>query len=623
MNSLDNQHVQISEKTKYFMLISALVFFIFSSYLFYLQVIKFNEFRNKASSIRLRSEILPAQRGTIFDSSGLIPLVFNIDSFAIQIIPAEMPKKNIDTEFAKLAEVLNSSIEDLRKKVHPSSFNSYQPIEIARNVKQSTIIRIAERKDEFPGVSWYVKPFRNYLETGSFSHILGYVGEISKDELKILFNQGYQNGDIIGKAGLEKQYDQELKGKDGRLFYNVDAKGRKIDTSSQIVLPQPGNNLILTIDYKIQRVAEKALGARYGSIIVLKPATGEILAMVSYPFYNANTLLEPGGNNYYVELLNDKNSPLINRTIQSSYAPASTFKTVASLAIIEDRLLSTEEKILCTGKISYGERVWRCWLREPGHGWLNLKGGFAQSCDIYYWEAAKKIGVAQFATYISTYASELGFGKLTQIDLPGEVTGFVPTQLWKEKRLNEKWSGGDTFNMVIGQGYTLVTPLQLANMLAMVVNEGTIYKPHIVKEIREGESNAIIKKIIPEVLIKSSISRDSFKIMKEYYGAVTTEGTARYAVKNKYVKVAGKTGTAEVGFADRWHCWFIGYGPADYKNINDVIIVVAMVEASNPWEWWAPYATNIIFNSVFGSKTYEETLTEIYVPKQTIGVRQE
>lgn len=623
MNSTDNLHVQISGKTKIFMLIAFSIFTIFSLYLFYLQVIKFNEFRNRASSIRLRSEILPAQRGTIFDSSGLIPLVLNIDSFAIQIIPAEIPKKDFDTVFAKLAEILNISVEEFYKKVPPSSFNSYQPIEIARNVKQNTIVKIAERKDEFPGISWYVKPFRNYLETGSFSHILGYVGEISKEEIKLLYNQGYQNGDIIGKAGLEKQYDKELKGKDGRLFYNVDAKGRKIDTSSQTFLPQSGNNLVLTIDYKIQKVAEKALGSRYGSIIVLKPATGEVLAMVSYPYYNANILLESGGNNYYIELLNDKNSPLINRTIQSSYPPASTFKTIASLAILEEKLLSPEEKFLCTGKISYGERVWRCWLREPGHGWLNLKGGFAQSCDIYYWEASKKIGVAQFATYLSTYASELGFGKLTQIDLPGEVTGFVPSQLWKEKRLNEKWSGGDTFNMVIGQGFTLVTPLQLADMLAMVVNEGIIYKPHIVKEIRDGETNAIIKKNLPEIFLKSSISKETFRTMKDYFSAVTTEGTARYALKNKYVKVAGKTGTAEVGLADRWHCWFIGYGPADYKNINDVIIVVAMVEATNPWEWWAPYATNIIFNSVFGGKTYEETLMEIYLPKQNFGIRQE
>ena len=315
MNSTDNLHVQISGKTKIFMLIAFSIFTIFSLYLFYLQVIKFNEFRNRASSIRLRSEILPAQRGTIFDSSGLIPLVLNIDSFAIQIIPAEIPKKDFDTVFAKLAEILNISVEEFYKKVPPSSFNSYQPIEIARNVKQNTIVKIAERKDEFPGISWYVKPFRNYLETGSFSHILGYVGEISKEELKLLYNQGYQNGDIIGKAGLEKQYDKELKGKDGRLFYNVDAKGRKIDTSSQTFLPQSGNNLVLTIDYKIQKVAEKALGSRYGSIIVLKPATGEVLAMVSYPYYNANILLESGGNNYYIELLNDKNSPLINRTI--------------------------------------------------------------------------------------------------------------------------------------------------------------------------------------------------------------------------------------------------------------------------------------------------------------------
>ncbi len=623
MINRDNLHINIAAKARLLAIISGGILIAFSGYLFYLQVIKFNEFRNKASTVRLRSEILPAQRGSILDSTGNISLVLNTDSFAIQVIPAEISKKDMDTVFSKLAELLSMPLEDIQKKIPPSSYKLYQPIELARSVSELIITRLAERKNEFPGVYWYVRPARNYLETGSYSHLLGYVGEISRDELKLLYNQGYQNGDIIGKSGLEKQYDRELKGKDGKIFYNVDAKGRRIDDSPLIASPLMGNNLILTIDHKIQKVAEKALGERYGSIVVLKPATGEVLAMVSYPFFNPNKLVEQGGNNYYVELLNDKNSPLLNRTIQSSYPPASTFKTVASLAIVEEKLIPVDEKINCSGKINYGERVFRCWIREPGHGPLSLRGGFAQSCDIYYWEASKKIGTDRFAAYLSSYALELGFSKYTSIDLPGEVQGFIPTALWKEKKLNEKWTGGDTFNMVIGQGYTLATPLQLADMLAMVVNEGIIYKPHVVKEIRNADNNVIVKRITPEVLYKSTISKNTFKLIKEYYGAVTTEGTARYAMKNKYVKIGGKTGTAEVGLPDRWHCWFIGYGPYDYKDIQDVIVVVAMVEASNPWEWWAPYATNIIFNSVFGNKTYEETLEEIYVPKQISTARQE
>lgn len=611
----NENYSMINPQKRFFLFILLIiVFVIYSLYLSYLQLVRGAEYKVKAVSISRQMEILPSQRGEIYDRNNSIPLVLNIDSFAVMIVPAEIPASLKETVFTKLAVLLEISIDDITKKIPPAFYKFYQPIEISNSVNQEIINSIAERIDEFPGVVWYSKPKRNYLETGSFSHLIGYVGEISNDELKYLYNKGYQNGDIIGKSGVERQYDLYLKGKDGKQFKTVDVRGRKIELSGRdIEPPEMGKNVILTIDRNLQLTAEKALGKRIGSIVVLKPATGEILAMASWPSYNANSIIAKGGNNEYSKLLNDSQTPLINRAIQSSYPIASTFKTVMTVAILEEKAISVEEKVLCVGEINYGERVFRCWIRKPGHGRLNLKEALAQSCDVYFWEIGRdKLGIER----IVSYAKEFGYGQLTSVDLPGEAIGFVPTPQWKERRFNEKWLGGDTLNLSIGQGYFLATPLQVANMFSMVINEGTIFKPHILKELRDSQSGVILQKIVPEILISSSISKAAFKTTKENLRYVITDGTAKYPVSTKAVKIAGKTGTAEVNSIDHWHSWFVGYGPWDYQSVDDVIVVVAMIEAANTWEWWAPYATNIIFDSYFANRTYEETITELGLEKK-------
>jgi len=598
--------------------LAGLIFISYSSYLFYLQVIRGVEYQKKAVTISRQIEKLPAQRGEIYDRNYNLPLVLNVDSFALIVVPAEIPANMRDTVFAKLAAVLDEPLDEIKRRIPPSYYRMFQQVEISSSVNQDVIVKIAERIDEFPGVSWYSRPKRNYLETGSFSHIIGFVGDISRDELKIYYNRGYQTGDIIGKAGIERQYDHILRGTDGRQYKTVDVRGRRVDAGTRDVDPPlMGKNIVLTIDRGTQILAEKALGDRIGSIVVLKPATGEILALVSYPSFNANLIVEKGGNNEYARLLADSRTPLIQRAIQSSYPPASTFKTVMTAAIIEEKSIPLDETVLCTGEISYGDRVFRCWIRKPGHGRLDLAGALAQSCDVYFWEVGRdKLGIER----IVSYAREFGFGQATGIDLPGEVAGFVPTPQWKERRFHEKWLGGDTLNLAIGQGYMLASPLQLADMMAMVVNEGVIYKPHVLKEIRDPRDGSIVMRSVPEVLMASSISKDTFKKTKEYLRGVITDGTARYPVNTKVVALGGKTGTAEVGLADRWHSWFVGYGPVDAVNPEDVIVVVAMIEASNPWEWWAPYATNIVFQGYFGGQTYEEAATKLGLLGRSIPV---
>ena len=572
--------------------------------LFSMQILNGDAYRKQSQNISQRSKKIPAQRGEIFDRNGNVPMVLNIDSFAVDITPGEIAPDQFPTVVSRLAGILGMSVETIEKKIPQPIRRSFQTIEVKSNVPYVMISAVAESIDELPGVSWHSKPIRNYVETGSIAHVLGYVGDITREELKIFYNKGYANNSLIGKAGIEKQYDELLRGVDGYEFRTVDVKGKYIENSTSIKPPEMGKNLVLTIDRKIQQLADDALGNRIGSAVVLKPSTGEVLAMVSYPYYDPNLFTNDNSNEEYQRLLNEENNPLLNRVVNASYPPASTFKVIMTTALLEEKSISPDKKILCEGEIEYGDRIFRCHIRRPGHGYLDLKNAIAQSCDVYFWVAGRdNLGVDR----ISAYAEDFGFGKSGGIDLPSQTEGFVPSPEWKERRFHEKWLGGDTMNMSIGQGYLLASPMQLADMVAMVVNNGVVYKPHLLKEVRDPASNAILSATMPETLLTSDIDREVFQTVRDDMRYVITNGTAQFPMKNKIVQLAGKTGTAEVGIAGRWHSWMVAYGPYD-APASDAIVVVVMVEATNPWEWWAPYATNIIFQGIFADQTYSEAV---------------
>lgn len=586
---------------------SAVIFGVIGLYalrLFSMQILQGASYRKQSQTISQRAKKIPAQRGEIFDRNGTVPMVLNIDSFAVDVTPGEIPTDQFSTVISHLAVLLGVPSDSIHKQIPVALRRSFQTIEVKSNVPYQAISSIAETIDELPGVSWHSKPIRNYVETGSISHVIGYVGNITREELKIFYNKGYTNNSLIGKAGIEKQYDELLRGVDGFEYRTVDVKGKYIENSTTIKPPEMGKNLVLTIDRKIQLLAEQALGNRIGSAVVLKPSTGEILAMVSYPYYDPNLFNTDNSNEEYQRLLNDKDNPLLNRVVNASYPPASTFKIIMTTALLQENAISPDKKILCPGEIEYGDRIFRCHIRKPGHGPLDLKNALAQSCDVYYWVAGRdNLGVER----ISTYAQEFGFGKSAMVDLPSQTEGFVPTPQWKERRFHEKWLGGDTMNMSIGQGYLLASPLQLADAVAMVVNNGTIYKPHLLKEVRDPATNAVLSVTKPEMLVTSNVSPETFATVREYMRYVITNGTAQFPMRNKTVQLAGKTGTAEVGLVDKWHSWMVAYGPYD-APASDAVIVVVMVEATNPWEWWAPYATNIIFQGIFADQTYTEAI---------------
>lgn len=588
-------------------LIIVSLFAVYTAKLFHLQIIQGEVYRTQSRNISQRTKRIPAQRGEIFDRHATVPLVLNIDSFAIDVVPGEIPRDQFDTVLARLAHIIGVPTDAIRQKIPPSVRRSFQTIEVRSNIRFETITAIAERIDELPGISWHSKPIRNYVETGSMSHVLGYVGDITREELKILYNKGYHNNSVIGKAGIENQYDELLRGKDGFEYRTVDVKGRYIENSTWTRPPEVGKNIVLTIDRRIQYLAERALGERIGSAIVLKPATGEVLAMVSYPYFDPGIFNSEKSGEEYMRLLNDPRNPLLNRVVNASYPPASTFKIIMSTALLEEELIPPEKTIECKGEIEYGDRVFRCHIRRPGHGLVDLREALAQSCDVYYWVVGRdNLGVER----IASYCNEFGLGSSVEIDLPSQTTGFIPTPQWKERRFHERWLGGDTMNMSIGQGFLLTSPIQMANVVSMVVNGGTIYRPHLLKEVHDPISGAVLSVERPEPLHTSSIRPEVFEQVRSDMRNVIANGTAQFPMKNRVVQTAGKTGTAEVGLNDRWHSWMVAYGPFDAPT-EEAVVVVVMVEASNPWEWWAPYATNIIFQGIFADESYEEAVDSL------------
>lgn len=597
-----------TEKVIILLLILIILFIVYSYKLFSMQIIQGEHYKTQSQKISSQVTIIPAQRGEIFDRNADLPMVINTDSFAVEVIPGEIPPQKYDTVIQKLANYLGIPKSQIDKKIPKNIRRSYSSVQVKSNVPFTVISNIAENLNDLPGVSWVSKPIRNYLHTESLSHIVGYVGDINQDEITALYNQGYTKNSIVGKTGIEKQYDSLLQGTPGREMSTVDVHGRVISETPVVEPPKMGKNLVLTIDSTIQKLVEETLGNRVGASVVLKPATGEVLAMVSYPFYDSNIFSSDDSASEYSKLLNDNTKPLINRAVQLSYPPASTFKIIMSAAMLQENAFPASKTIECKGKMLYGGRVFHCHIHEPGHGWLDMKNAMAQSCDVYYWTIGRDyLGIEK----IASYSREFGLGKSAQIDLPSQVSGLVPTAEWKQKKFHEKWVGGDTMSCSIGQGYMEATPLQLANMIAMVSNEGVIYKPHILKEVRDPVTNEIIEEIKPTVLTESTIDKEVWKQIQEALRYTVTDGSPQYPMHNKLVQIACKTGTAEVdGYKDSWHSWLVAYAPYDAPP-EDRICVATIVEACNKWEWWAPYATNIIIQGIFANQTYDEAIKEL------------
>ena len=585
----------------------AAVFIGYVAYLFSLQVVRGYIYELRAEQVTRRSMVIAAPRGYIYDRNVGTPVAASRESFAIDLNPAEIPRDEIDAVFYRLSGYLGIPIQEIYDKIPERRYTVYQPIEIAGGLSFRTITFIAEHKSSFPGVSWRIKPVRYYPDGDTFSHVLGYVGDITPEELQILYNRGYTQSSIVGKAGVEFQYDDILRGADGRQFRTVDAQGRRVGDSRQAdIPPEQGLDVVLTVDRKIQTLVQGALGERIGAALVLRPATGEVLAMVSYPGYDANLFYEEGGSGYFTEVSLDPRGSFINRTIQAQESPASTFKVLMTTAIIEERAFPLDETVYCPGYRQYGNRVFNC-HKQFGHGDLALFDALAESCNVFFYT----MGTDYLGREgIIEYSTRFGLGERTGIDLPAEKSGLVPTPEWKERTWNTPWVGGDTVNLSIGQGFLLVTPIQMANVVAMIVNEGVVYQPHVVREVRDPVTREIVQSVEPEVLRTSSIAPETFRMVQDAMSGVVLNGTPQIVMTTN-APMGGKTGTSQTGTEEEKHSWFIGFAPYGSDNPEDHIVTVVWIDAKNEWDWWGPYATNIIIHGIYNDLDYEETIADL------------
>jgi len=615
-NQDDNSEIEKNFKLLMLVIILSFFFGIYVLKLLSIQIINGESYRKQSKRISSVTKTLPAQRGEIFDRNANMPLVVNTESFAVSVTPGEIPSARYDSVISKLSQIIGVKKTDIDMKIPRSIRRSYQSVTVRSNVPFTVISNIAENINDLPGVSWESKPVRNYVESGSLSHIIGYVGDISDEEYTQMYNRGYDKQRQIGKTGIEKQYDHLLQGIPGKESRTIDVRGRILNEAPIVEEPQMGKNLVLTIDTKIQDLVEKTLGERVGASVVLKPSTGEVLAMVSYPFYDTNLFNRDTAAEEYNALRNDKNNPFLNRAVMTAYPPASTFKIIMSTALLQEKTFPSAQKIECTGRIFYGGHTYHC-HQKWGHGWLDLRNALAESCDVYYYTVGRdSLGIDK----IAEYARKFGLGQSAQIDLPSQAQGLVPTPVWKERTRHAKWVGGDTISVSIGQGDLTATPLQMANVIAMVSNKGTVYKPHLLKEVRDPVTNEVVEEIKPVVLHHpEDIDEEVWNQMQADLHYTATDGSAKFPMTLLKVPIACKTGTGEVdkyknSKENHWHSWLVAYAPYDAPP-EDRICIATIVEAVNKWEWWAPYATCIIFQGIFEDQTYEEAFDALKLGK--------
>ncbi len=505
--------------------------------LWYLQVIKGSELRQRSESNSVRLRKINPLRGMILDSYGKV-LVDNQTSFDLIYIPNRPEdKKRVISELSNLYASRSWKIpEEFSQigKAHP-----FIPSKIDRNISREKLALIETRSLELPGVATEVVPIRKYVAGEMIAHIVGYVSEVSPGELE-KSNGKYGPGDMVGKYGIEKYYDAYLRGKNGAEQVEVNALGRAVRGLGKIN-PVPGYNLVLTIDAYLQEVAWKAMEGKSGAVVAMDPRDGSIYAMVSSPGFDPN--LFNGGisaENWNI-LSRDPQHPMEQRAISGQYPPGSTYKLVVAAAALEEGLITPDTSILCTGSFDLGNHTYRCWQKH-GHGMVNLHRAIVESCDVYFYSIGKKLGVDK----IAQYAKKFGFGAVTGIDLPREKAGIIPTSEWKLARFKKPWQMGETISVSIGQGFNSVTPLQLAAAYSALANGGTVYRPRIVKRI-EASDGRLIKAMKPEKLETLPLSPKTIELLKSgLWGVVNEKRGTGGALRRSELDVCGKTGTAQV-----------------------------------------------------------------------------
>ncbi len=550
------------------------LFFILIMRLWYLQLIKAEDYQNLSENNRLRLVPVAAPRGTILDRNGKL-MIWNRPSFSVVLFKQDVKDK--DLLLGQLIRYLELDREELYEKWSKSRGRAkYYPITIDSGITQDQLEFLEENRLNLPGVDIQMKPVREYADNGTAVHLAGYIGEISEQDLAKEEFSRYNSGDYVGKNGLERVWEKELHGVDGGRLMEVDARGRVLRTVTETV-PTIGNSLMLTLDRTIQEQAEQALGSRAGGAVALDVRTGEVLAFASSPLFDPALFAGRIPKKVWDGYLEDVRHPLINKVLTGQYPPGSTFKIITALAGLEEGLIDEHSTVSCNGSYTLGNRTFHCWQRH-GHGQVNLKLALKQSCDVYFYNLADRLGVDRIAAYARKY----GLGAPTGIALEHEKPGLIPSTAWKEKKYKQKWARGETISVGIGQGYVLATPLQLASMMASVANGGTVYRPYVVKKVVDQEGK-VLREFKPEILGNAGVSRRSLELVKSGLQAVVNEpGGTGAAARLAEVMVGGKTGTSQVvklrtgkgnPYQFRDHALFVAFAPVDKPEIAVAVVV--------------------------------------------------
>ena len=549
------------------MLLHVIIVIVLASFLgvfWYLQIVKGSEFALLAENNRLRRIALPPTRGVVLDRKDEVLAstrpALNLVLVREGLTDAEGQLKRLQGFLGIPYDVLDARLRAMRHRP------TFEPLVIKEDVQLADIAKVEARREWFPSVEIEQTALRDYPDGPAVAHAVGYVGEVNEAQLAKIADGTLQQGDIVGKTGVEREYDEILRGRRGWRLQTVNSLGRPFGASQPGREPTDGLPLHLTIDKRLQRKLVEALADEVGSGIFMNPQTGEVLALASTPGYDPNVFTAPVSRTTWTALINDGRHPLNDRAISSFYAPGSTFKVLMSVVGLETGAITPQTTVSCPGSVVIYNRRFMCW-KKGGHGIVDVHRALVQSCNVFYYLLGKKVGIDA----ISKYAKMFGIGELSGIDIPGESRGNPPSVEWKQRIHQEPWYPGDTISVSIGQGLLAVTPIQMATMISAVANGGTLVRPHLARDTK-AEST------------KLPVSSGTLALIRDALADVVEEGTATRAQLGP-IHVSGKTGTAQVfkksvgvdadkqAKDERDHAWFIGYAPSEKPEIAFAIVI--------------------------------------------------
>jgi penicillin-binding protein 2 len=554
----------------------------------YLQAVMHGHFQTLAENNRISVAPIVPNRGLILDRNGVV-LAHNYSGYTLEITPSKVADlEETINELATLVDIQPKDRKRFRKLLAES--HNFESLPIRNRLSDEEVARFAAQSYRFPGVEIRARLFREYPYGEGASHLIGYIGRINDSDLEKLEEDdntaNYRGSDYIGKTGIEQSYENELHGTTGVEQVEVDAGGRGVRVLSRTP-PVSGNNLVLTIDAKLQQVAEQAFGDYRGALVAIDPNNGEVLAFISKPGYDPNLFIDGIDTDSWNELNDSPDLPLNNRAMRGQYPPGSTIKPFLALAGLYYKKRTPTQTIHDPGyfMLPGSSHHYRDW-KPGGHGSVDMFKAIVVSCDTYFYGLATELGINNMYAFLSQF----GFGKKTGIDLEGEQSGLIPSEEWKQKRYKQQWYAGDTVSAGIGQGYDLVTPMQLAFATAVLANDGVAYRPHLLRQIRpSGETKPDDAKVVAEKpAFTLALNPEYFALVKRAMTAVTQPGgTAAAAGAGAPYSFAGKTGTAQVvgmkqgekynagklSERNRDHAWFIAFAPVDKPKIALAVLV--------------------------------------------------